>query len=120
MNVMGELALIFGVCLVGEGIAALLPVAFPASVIAMVLLMVLLLTGVVKERYLQKAAELMMVNMAFFFIPPFVGTLEYAELMKQQAVALLVVAGVTTPLVYLVTAWTVQGCMIWMKRRKKG
>ena len=46
MNIMGELALIFGICLVGEGVAALLPVAFPASVISMVLLMVLLLTGV--------------------------------------------------------------------------
>ena len=32
MNIMGELALIFGICLVGEGVAALLPVAFrPAS-----------------------------------------------------------------------------------------
>ena len=31
MNIMGELALIFGICLVGEGVAALLPVAFPAD-----------------------------------------------------------------------------------------
>ena len=32
MNIMVELALIFGVCLAGEGISAVLPFAFPASV----------------------------------------------------------------------------------------
>ena len=57
MNIMGELALIFGICLVGEGVAALLPVTFPASVISMVLLMVLLLTGVVKDRHIQKVSH---------------------------------------------------------------
>ena len=36
MNVMGELALIFGISLVGEGVAALLPMSFPASVISIV------------------------------------------------------------------------------------
>ena len=44
MNIMGQLALIFGLSLVGEGVAALLPVSFPSSVISMVLLMALLLT----------------------------------------------------------------------------
>ena len=40
---MGELAILFGVCLAAEGIAALLPVPFPASVIGMLLLLGLLL-----------------------------------------------------------------------------
>ena len=52
MSLMGELGLIFAVCLAGELIAALLPVAFPASVISMVLLMLLLLCGVVKEGHI--------------------------------------------------------------------
>ena len=77
MNIMGELALIFGICLVGEGVAALLPVAFPASVISMVLLMVLLLTGVVKDRHIQTASHFLVANMAFFFLPSFVGLLEH-------------------------------------------
>ena len=45
MNGMTELALILGLCFVGEWVAALLPVAFPASVISMVLLAALLLCG---------------------------------------------------------------------------
>ena len=108
MNIMGELALIFGICLVGEGVAALLPVAFPASVISMVLLMVLLLTGVVKDRHIQTASHFLVANMAFFFLPSFVGLLEHIELLKSQLVPLLLIIVLTTPVVYLATAWTVQ------------
>ena len=43
MHILTELSLIFALCLAGEGIAALLPVAFPASVISLLLLLILLL-----------------------------------------------------------------------------
>ena len=119
MNIMGELALIFGICLVGEGVAALLPVAFPASVISMVLLMVLLLTGVVKDRHIQTASHFLVANMAFFFLPSFVGLLEHIELLKSQLVPLLLIVVLTTPVVYLVTGWTVRLLMLRYRNRKE-
>ncbi len=119
MNIMGELALIFGICLVGEGVAALLPVAFPASVISMVLLMVLLLTGVVKDRHIQTASHFLVANMAFFFLPSFVGLLEHIELLKSQLVPLLLIIMLTTPVVYLVTGWTVRLLMLRHRNRKE-
>ena len=119
MNIMGELALIFGICLVGEGVAALLPVAFPASVISMVLLMVLLLTGVVKDRHIQKVSHFLVANMAFFFLPSFVGLLEHIELLKSQLVPLLLIIVLTTPVVYLITGWTVRLLMLRHRNRKE-
>ena len=119
MNIMGELALIFGICLVGEGVAALLPVAFPASVISMVLLMVLLLTGVVKDRHIQTASHFLVANMAFFFLPSFVGLLEHIELLKSQLVPLLLIIVLTTPVVYLVTGWPVRLLMLGHRNRKE-
>ena len=119
MNIMGELALIFGICLVGEGVAALLPVAFPASVISVVLLMVLLLTGVVKDRHIQTASHFLVANMAFFFLPSFVGLLEHIELLKSQLVPLLLIIVLTTPVVYLVTGWTVRLLMLRHRNRKE-
>ena len=119
MNIMGELALIFGICLVGEGVAALLPVAFPASVISMVLLMVLLLTGVVKDRHIQTASHFLVANMAFFFLPSFVGLLEHKELLKSQLVPLLLIIVLTTPVVYLITGWTVRLLMLRHRNRKE-
>lgn len=119
MNIMGELALIFGICLVGEGVAALLPVTFPASVISMVLLMVLLLTGVVKDRHIQTASHFLVANMAFFFLPSFVGLLEHIELLKSQLVPLLLIIVLTTPVVYLITGWTVRLLMLRHRNRKE-
>lgn len=117
MNGMTELALILGICFVGEWVAALLPVAFPASVISMVLLAALLLCGVVKERHIQVIAKFLVTNMGLFFVPAMVGTLEYMDVLKSQLIPFLVVAFLTTPVVYLATAWTVQ---LLMGRKKKG
>ena len=117
MNIMGQLALIFGLSLAGEGVAALLPVSFPSSVISMVLLMALLLTGVIKDKHIKTVSNFLVANMAFFFIPSFVGIVEHGTLLKSHALPLLVIVGLTTPVVYLVTGWTVQ---LLMLRRRKG
>lgn len=116
VNPMEELALILVICLLGEGIAALLPVAFPASVISMVLLMLLLLCGAVKERQIQVTSKFLVVNMGIFFVPAVVGTIEYAELLSRQLLPFVVIVLVTTPVVYGITAWTVQLLMRWMRK----
>ena len=118
MNIMGERALIFGVCRVGEGVTARLPGAFPASVISMILLMVLLLLGVVKDRHIQTMAHFFVANMAFFFLPSFVGLLEHVELLKSQLLPLILIVVVTTPVVYLATGWTVR--LLMLRRKKEG
>lgn len=116
MNLMEELALILVLCLLGEGIAALLPVAFPASVISMVLLMLLLLCGGVKERQIQVTSKFLVVNMGIFFVPSVVGTIEYAELLGRQLLPFVVIVLVTTPVIYGITAWAVQ---LLMRRTRK-
>ena len=45
MKILWQIGIIFGICWVSEIIASLLPVTFPASVISMVVLLILLLTG---------------------------------------------------------------------------
>ena len=120
MSVIAELALIFGICLAGEGIAALLPVRFPASVIGLFLLMALLFTGVIKTRHIQRVTEFFMANMAFVFVPACVSVMEQYYLIRPQLLPFLLICFVTTPLVYLTTAWTVQGIMALRRRKGKG
>lgn len=103
-----ELGLILVVCLAGEWIAAVLPFAFPASVISMVLLMLLLMTGIVKERMIQTVSKFLVVNMGLFFVPALVGTLQYVDVLKTQILPFLAVTFLTTPVVYLAAAWSVQ------------
>ena len=119
MHILGELALLFGICLAGEGIAALIPVAFPASVVSLVLLMVLLLTGVVKDRHIRTVSHFFVANMAFFFLPSFVGMLEHGVLLRSQALPLLAIVVLTTPLIFLITGWTVQLLMLRFGAKKE-
>ena len=118
MNIMGELALIFGVCLVGEGISAALPFIFPGSVIALLLLAALLFSGLLKPKHLERASCFLVANMAFFFLPPCVGIMERMEDILPQLLPFLLITVITTPLVYGVTAWTVQ--LVIRLQKKKG
>lgn len=120
MSVIAELALIFGICLVGEAVAAMLPVQFPASVIGLLLLMALLFTGAIKTRHIQRITEFFMANMAFVFVPACVSVMQQYELIRPQLLPFLGICLLTTPLVYLTTAWTVQAIMAVRRRGRKG
>lgn len=117
MNIMGELAVIFGLCLISEGIAALIPVAFPSSVIALLLLGLLLFTGVLKPEHIGRASGFLVANMAFFFLPSCVSVMEYAPVLVRQLAPFLLISFLTTPVVYFVTAWVVQ---LLLRRSGKG
>lgn len=117
MSIMAEIAIVFGVCLVSEGIAALLPFTFPASVISMILLLALLLSGIIKERHIDRVCRFFVSNMAFFFIPPCVGIIEHAGTLAACLLPFLIISILTTPLIYLVTAWVIQ--LMMAARRKK-
>ena len=108
MHIMAQIAIICAVCLVSEGVAALIPVAFPASVIALLLLMLLLFTGAVKPRHIQDLSGFLVANMAFFFLPSCVEVMEHAPAILSQLLPFLLVSLLTVPLVYCVTAWVVQ------------
>lgn len=117
MNLLMEIGIIFAVCLLGEAVAALLPVAFPSSVISMMLLLAFLLCGVIKEKWIGNVSRFFVANMGIFFVPALVRTMEHAQMLKSVLIPFAVVTLVTTPVVYFVTAWTVQ-LMIRMMGRK--
>lgn len=108
MPILGEIAIILGLCLLCEGLAALLPFPFPASVLSLLLLLALLLTGILKERHIGRVCDFFTRNMAFFFLPACVGLIEHWETLSRVLLPFLIISLLTTPLVYAVTAWTVQ------------
>ena len=119
MSVMVELAIVFGICLISQGISAVLPIEFPASVISMLLLLVLLMSGVIKDRHIQRVSSFFVGNMAFFFIPPCVGLIEHATTLGNCLIPFLLIAIVTTPFIYAVTGWTIQLMMKFMAKEDK-
>lgn len=103
-----QIGIVFGICLVGEGIAAVLPFTFPASVLSMLLLFVLLLCGVLKVEHIREKGDFLLKNMAFFFIPSGVALLEQVDFLKGKIMILLLICLITMVLTFAATAFTVR------------
>ena len=118
MKLLKQLSIILGICLVGEGIAQILPISFPSSVISMFLLLVLLIAGILKMEHIKEVSEYLVQNMAFFFIPAGVAIVEQYELVQGKILILLLVSFLTLILTFLAAAYTVKG-VIWLQERRK-
>ena len=118
MSVVSQLFVVFLVYRAAEGIAALLPFTFPASVLGMVLLLLLLLTKVLKPAQLKESSDFLLGNMLLFFIPTCVSVITYADVLFRNFWSIVLISMLTTPLVFFVTGQVVQLTMKCI--RKKG
>ena len=89
-----------------------------ALLLSLVLLLILLSAGVVRERHIGRASHFLMANMAFFFVAPCAGIIEHVESLLACLLPFLCAAILTTPLVYAATAWSIQ-LMLRARRRKE-
>ncbi len=119
MKVFTQLSLIFCVCLLGQLVASMLPVAFPGSVMGMLLMLLLLCLKVVKLSQIKETAEFLLSNMAFFFIPAGVGVTAYYDKLSGKVTLLLLVIALTTLITFLVTAYTIMGVLKIQAKRKE-
>ncbi len=120
MSVLAQICLVFAVCLAAEGVSAVLPFTLPASVLAMVFLLVLLAVKAVKPEQLKETSRFFADNMALFFVPACVGILKYADVLLENFWVVVLISILTTPLVFFVTGQAVQLTMKWLKRKGEG
>ncbi len=111
-----QIGIVFGICLLGEWIASLLPFVFPSSVISMILLFLLLLIGLLKVEHIREKTDFLLKNMAFFFIPSGVALMEQTELLKGKILPLLLICLLTTIITFAVSAFTIRLVMKWQNR----
>ncbi len=119
MEILVQIGILFGVCLLGESISSLLPVTVPSSVIGMLLLLLLLCLGILQTRHIEKLGDFLLKNMAFFFIPSGVGILDYYSVVSGSIFKLLLVCLLTTILTFAATAKTVEAVINIQERRRK-
>lgn len=119
MKIIIQIAIIFSICWVSQIVEALLPIAFPASVIGMLLLLLLLMTRVLKVDHIREKSDFLLSNMAFFFIPAGVSIINYFDVLASSILPLLAVCVISTVLTFAVTAWTVRLTRRLMDGRKK-
>lgn len=119
MKIIKQIGIIFTICWLSEVIAYVLPFAFPATVIGLVLLLLCLLTGLLKIKHVQEKSDFLLSNMAFFFIPAGVSMINYFDILKSSFVQLLIICIISTVVTFAVTAYSIKLTVKLMNRRKK-
>ncbi len=108
MEIIKELALISGLCFLGEFISTVLPFPLPGSIISMVILLLLLVLKIIKLKSIEKVGGWLVLNMAFFFVPPAVSLLAELSLFVENIVPILLICLISTILTFAATAYTVK------------
>ena len=119
MKFLKQIGIIFVIYLAGSFISGILPFAFPGSVISMIILFLLLLSGLLKLEHISEAGDFLQSNMAFLFVPTVVGIVEYFPVILENIIAFAVIIIVTTILTFAATAYTVLA-VIRLQQKKKG
>ena len=66
MKIVTQVGIIFSICWISQIIEKLLPFSFPASVIGMILLFILLCVHILKVDHIREKSDFLLENMAFF------------------------------------------------------
>ncbi|MDD2060632.1 CidA/LrgA family protein [Pseudomonas sp. GD03860] len=116
LRLLVELAVFLGLYLFGGQLAAWLGWPIPGGVMGLALLLLLFALGWLKPATLQLGAGLLMAEMLLFFIPALMSLLDYGSLMRDEGWRILLVIGVSTLMVMVMTAVTVEWVCRWRMR----
>lgn len=119
MRILKQIGFIFGICLVGQIIAELIPVQFPGSVMSMVLLFILFMLNWANPEKLKNVNDFLLENMSFFFVPSAVSIITKYDLIKNSIVQILIICVVSFVVTFAVTAYTVTFVMKIQERFRR-
>ncbi|PKH06204.1 CidA/LrgA family protein [Moritella sp. Urea-trap-13] len=97
---------IFCFVVLGRVISMLLPVEFPSSIIGLLLLFVALSSGMLKQKYVEKACEQLNRHIGILFVPAGVALMGYFELVQQNLVALIMAGLIGTVAIFFAVGHT--------------
>lgn len=115
------LGIIFAILYLSKFILNLVHITFPAPILGIIILFILLKIGIIKEIWAEKFCNFMLKNMILFFIPTFVGIITYSDIVSKNFFAIIMTIFITTTLVIVVVGLTSYNIMKFqrLKRMKK-
>jgi len=85
-----------------------LHIAFPAPLLGMIILALLLFSKIIPEKLIKDICDLLLKNMSLFFIPLFVGIITYVHILKANLMPIMITIIFTTFTTMLITAFLVE------------
>ena len=113
-----ELIALLAIYLLGCQLAVWLTLPIPGGVVGLGLLLATFASGLIKPAALQLGAGELMAEMLLFFIPALMSLLDYGGLLRNDGWRILLVIGLSTLAVMLVTAFTVELVCRWKLRHE--
>jgi len=92
--------IIFVLLFIGDAVSNLLNIPIPGNVIGMVLMTIVLKYKIIKLKDVKPVSDVLVKNLAFFFIPPGVGVIVYFNLIKSEFVPIVTAWVFSTLLVF--------------------
>lgn len=103
MRYIKQLLIILAFCLLGELLAALIPLPVPAAIYGLVLLLTALCTGLLKPENIEDTASFLIQIMPLLFVAPAANILRYWGIIAPNAVEIVVICVVSTFVVFAVS-----------------
>ena len=116
MKYLKEVAILFGITMVGEILNTVIPLPVPAGVYGLFILLGLLCAGVVKLSDVSSVGGLLLDLMPLMFVPAAVGLIDQVEEISAILVPFLVITLVSTLFVMTVTGKTTE---LVLRQKKK-
>ena len=111
MKIFRQLVIVVLIAFSGEIINHFFKTPIPGNVLAMILLLALLTTGLIKIKMIDRVAEFMLNHLALFFIPPGVSLIQNLDQLKEDWFAILTIVVASTIIIMAVTGLTIQFIM---------
>lgn len=94
--------------MIGEWIQETFHLFIPGSIIGMLLLFTLLVTKVLPVRFIEQGTHFILQHMPILFLPVTVGTIQFLDLFAGKGILLIVIALMSTIMVFLTSGWMAQ------------
>lgn len=107
MNLILEFVIILGICFAGEYLFLISPIYLPSSIISMVLMLILLSCGILKEKHIKNLGDFFLKYMSLFFLPAAVKIIDYWQIIGDVLVPFILICAITLLLTFVSTAYTV-------------
>lgn len=93
--------IIFAVLYLSNFILNYFKLAFPAPILGIILLFLLLELKIIKEDLIKDFCEFILKYMILFFVPAFVGVINYADIVSKNIWVILAAIMLTTPIIII-------------------
>lgn len=118
MKIVKQFTLIVAIMFIGKWIVEVTGIPIPANVLGMIILLLALMSGILKEKDVKETSNFIIAHLSLFFVVPSVGIILYLDLFTKSFFKLMIPLLVSIILGLFVCGKVVEGVIKLQDRNK--